>query len=246
MLKQDAIAKQVYDHAIADLQSAKMQVEASKSNVRNVETTVKYSAIYASFAGTIGISQVKMGALVTANQTLLNTISSEDPMAVDIAVDQKEIPRFIQLQQNPSIAKDSVFTLRLPDNSIYPQTGKVSFIDRAVDPQTGTIKARLVFANPKNILKAGMNTNVRIKNNNTDSLFLLIPYKAVTEQMGEYFVFVVNDSSKAIQHKILLGSRINDKVIVKQGLNEGDKIVTDGAQKLKDSTTVQIGSPKKQ
>jgi membrane fusion protein (multidrug efflux system) len=103
-----------------------------------------------------------------------------------------------------------------------------------------------VFANPKNILKAGMNTNVRIKNNNTDSLFMLIPYKAVTEQMGEYFVFVVNDSSKAIQHKILLGTIINDKVIVKQGLNEGDKIVTDGAQKLKDSTTVQIGSPKKQ
>ena len=246
LLKQDAIAKQVYDHAMADLQSAKMQVEAAKSNVRNVQTTVKYSAIYASFAGTIGISQVKMGALVTANQTLLNTISSEDPMAVDIAVDQKEIPRFIQLQQNPSIVKDSVFTLRLPDNSIYPQTGKVSFIDRAVDPQTGTIKARLVFANPKNILKAGMNTNVRIKNNNTDSLFMLIPYKAVTEQMGEYFVFVVNDSSKAIQHKILLGTIINDKVIVKQGLNEGDKIVTDGAQKLKDSTTVQIGSPKKQ
>ena len=54
------------------------------------------------FHGTIGISQVKMGALVTANQTLLNTISSEDPMAVDIAVDQKNIPRFIQLQQNAS------------------------------------------------------------------------------------------------------------------------------------------------
>ena len=120
----------------------------------------------------------------------------------------------------------------------------MSFIDRAVDPQTGTIKARLIFANPKNILKAGMNTNVRIKNNNTDSLFLLIPYKAVTEQMGEYFVFVVNDSSKAIQHKISLGSRINDKVIVKEGLNEGDKIVTDGGQKLKDSTRVQIGPPK--
>ena len=98
--------------------------------------------------------------------------------------------------------KDSVFTLKLPDNSIYPQQGKISLIDRAVDPQTGTIKARLVFANPNNILKAGMNTNVRIKNNNIDSLFLLIPYKAVTEQMGEYFVFVVNDSNQAIQHKI--------------------------------------------
>jgi len=187
-----------------------------------------------------------MGALVTANQTLLNTISSEDPMAVDVAVDQKEIPRFIKLQQDASAIKDSVFTLRLPDNSVYYQPGKVSFIDRAVDPQTGTIKARLIFANQKNFLKAGMTTNIRIKNNNTDSLFMLIPYKAVTEQMGEYFVFVVNDSNKAIQHKISLGSMINDKVIVKQGLNEGDRVVTDGGQKLKDSANVQVGPPKKQ
>lgn len=246
LLKQDAIAKQVYDHAVADLQSSKMQVEASQSNVRNVQTTVKYSSIYSSFAGTIGISQVKMGALVTANQTLLNTISSEDPMAVDVAVDQRQIPRFAGLQRDPAVFNDSVFTLRLPDNSIYDQLGKISFIDRAVDPQSGTIKARLVFSNKKNILKAGMNANVRVKNNNTDSLFIIIPYKAVTEQMGEYFVFVVNDSNRAIQHKLILGNVINDRVIIKQGLQEGDKIVIDGAQKLRDSAAVQIAPSKKQ
>jgi RND family efflux transporter MFP subunit len=246
LLKQDAIAKQVYDHAVADLESAKMQVKAAESNARNIGTTVKYSAIYASFAGTIGISQVKLGGLVTANQTLLNTVSSEDPMAVDIALDQKEIPRFILLQQKASDAKDSIFILRLSDNTIYKLPGKLDFIDRAVDPQTGTIKTRLVFANPINLLKAGMNVNVRIKNNNEDSLFLLIPYKAVTEQMGEYFVFVVNDSSRAIQHKIILGTRVNENVIVKQGINEGDRIVTDGAQKLRDSAAVQIGPPHKQ
>lgn len=245
LLKQDAIARQVYDHAMSDLQSARMQVQASQSAVRNVQATVKYSSIYAPFSGTIGISLVKMGALVTANQTLLNTISSDDPIAVDIAVDQKQIPRFIQLQQTSSRAVDSVLTLQLPDNSIYPQPGKVSFIDRAVDPQTGTIKARLIFANPQKLLKAGMNTNVRIKNNNADSLFMLIPYKAATEQMGEYFVYVVDNNNKAIQHKIILGTIVGDKVIVKQGLNEGDKIIIDGAQKLKDSTTVQIIPAKK-
>jgi len=85
-----------------------------------------------------------------------------------------------------------------------------------------------------------MNVNVRVKNNAADSLLLLIPYKAVTEQMGEYFVYVVDDSSRAIQHKLLLGTRINDKVIVKDGLNEGDKVVTEGFQKLKDSSRVKI------
>jgi len=242
LLKQDAVARQVYDHAMSDLESAKMQVAAASSNVRNVQTTVSYSSIHAPFSGTIGISQVKMGALVTANQTLLNTISSDDPMAVDVQVDQQEIPRFARLQKDPSVKKDSTFILQLSGDFIYDQTGKISFIDRAVDPQTGTIRARLIFPNPKNILKAGMNVNVRIKNNAGDSSLLMIPYKAVMEQMGEFFVFTVNDSNEAIQQKLALGTRINDKVIVKQGLREGDKVITEGFQKLRDSSKVQITS----
>jgi RND family efflux transporter MFP subunit len=240
LLKQDAVARQLYDHAMADLETAKMQMEAAKSSVRNAQTTVKYSTIYAPFTGTVGLSQVKIGALVTANQTLLNTISSDDPMAVDIAVDQREISRFVQLQTNLSARKDSVFVLQLPGNFTYPQPGKLSLVDRAVDPQTGTIKTRLVFANPQSMLKPGMNVNVRIKNNSTDTSMLLIPYKAVTEQMGEYFVFVVNDSSRAIQQKLSLGPRIDDKVVVRQGLNEGDKIITEGFQRLRDSSKVNV------
>jgi RND family efflux transporter MFP subunit len=238
LLKQDAVAKQVYDHAIADLESAKMQMEAANSSVRNAQTTVKYSAIYAPFTGTVGISQVKMGALVTANQTLLNTISSDDPMAVDIAVDQREISRFVRLENNLAAKSDSVFVLQLPGNFTYPQPGKISLIDRAVDPQTGTIKTRLVFANQQNMLKPGMNVNVRIKNNSADSSMVMIPLKAVTEQMGEYFVFVINDSNQAIQQKLSLGPRINDKVVVRQGVNEGDKIITEGFQRLRDSSKV--------
>ena len=240
LLKQDAVARQVYDHAIADLESAKMQMEAANSSVRNAQTTVKYSTIYAPFTGTVGISLAKIGALVTANQTLLNTISSNDPMAVDIAVDQREISRFVQLQNNLSAKGDSVFVLQLPGNFTYPQPGKVSLIDRAVDPQTGTIKTRLVFSNPQNMLKPGMNVNVRIKNNSADSSMVLIPFKAVTEQMGEYFVFVVNDSSQAIERKLSLGPRINDKVVVRQGLNAGDKIITEGFQRLRDSSKVNV------
>jgi RND family efflux transporter MFP subunit len=242
LLRQDAIARQLYDHAMDDLQSARMQVEAARSNVRNVEATVKYSFIDAPFTGTIGISLVKKGTLVTANQTILNTISSDNPMAVDVEVDQKEIARFLQLQKN-SIARDSTFTLRLPDNSLYRQAGQVYLIDRAVDPQTGTIKTRLVFPNAGNILKVGMDVSVRVKNNNADSLSLIIPYKAVTEQMGEYFVFVVDDSSRAFQRKISLGTRINDKVIVTNGLSEGDKVITEGFQKVRDSARVTITSP---
>jgi len=236
--KKDAVARQTVEHAQADLQAAKMQLEASKANVASVQTNLRYATIYAPFDGTIGISQVKLGTAVSPGQTILNTVSSDDPLAVDFAVDQKEISRFVQLQQKGTAPDDSTFTLLLPDQSVYSWPGHISLIDRAVDPQTGTIKTRIVFPNKKGLLKAGMSTNVRVRNNHA-APSILIPGKAIVEQMGEYFVFVVGDSSKVAQRKISRGANINDKIIVKDGLQEGETIVIEGVQKLREGAVVQ-------
>jgi membrane fusion protein (multidrug efflux system) len=171
-----------------------------------------------------------------AGQTILNTVSTDNPVAVDFVVDQKEIYRFIQLQQSGSNSKDSVFTIAF-GNDIYPYSGKISLIDRAVDPQTGTIKTRLVFPNDKGMLKPGMNTTIRVKNN-ASAKSTIIPYKAVTEQLGEFFVYVVGDSNKVSQKKVQPGKQIGKNVIVKQGLNEGEKIVVQGVQNLHEGSVV--------
>ncbi len=242
LAQKDAIAKQTLDHAVADLQSAKMSTEAAKANVNSVQTNLKYSVIYAPFSGTIGISLVKMGTSVSPGQTLLNSISTDDPMAVDFAVDQVQIAKFAQILNKKETPKDSTFTLLLPGQFAYDQPGHLSLLDRSVDPQTGTIKARLVFPNPKQILRAGITCNVRVKNNAGEKS-MLIPYKSVVEQLGEYFVFIVKDN-KALQHKVVLGTRINDKIVVKSGLEPGDNVVTEGVQKLRDSAAVQVGPPK--
>jgi RND family efflux transporter MFP subunit len=242
LLKQDAIAKQKVDYALADLQTAKMQVAAAQANVSRLSNDIRFSTIYSPMEGTIGISLAKTGTLVTANQNILNTVSSDNPMTVDISVDQKDIPRFVQLRQQPGANADSTFTLLMPDNTVYGKTGHIALVDRAVDPQTGTIKTRLVFDN-NGQLKPGMSINVRVKNNHAGQ-FILAPYKSVVEQMGEYFVFVVKDSSKVSQQKVLLGTRIDDKIIVKEGLQEGDKVVAEGVQKLKEGTVVNTGAAK--
>ncbi|HWB24291.1 MAG TPA: efflux RND transporter periplasmic adaptor subunit [Chitinophagaceae bacterium] len=240
--KQDAIAKQQVDYADASLNAAKKQVDAAEANVRSVETSLKYSTIYAPFDGTIGISQVKVGTAVSPGSQVLNSVSQDDPLAVDLLVDQKQIPRFTQLLATGGDQKDSVFTLVLPDGTVYPNPGRIVLIDRAVDPQTGTIKTRLVFSNPKDILKPGITGNVRVKNVKPGAM--LIPYKAVTEQMGEYIVYVVIPGSKVTQRKITLGAMVADKVIVTGGLEPGEKIVIDGVQKLRDSTTIREGGAK--
>jgi len=237
--KQDAIAKQQVDYADAALAAAQKQVEAAEANVRAVQTAVRYSTIYAPFDGTIGISQVKMGAPVSAGQTVLNTISSDNPVAVDIAVDQKLIYRFSQLKEQAGKGSDSTFRLVF-SGDVYQYPGKIYLIDRAVNPQTGTIIVRLLFPNNKSMLKVGMTGTVRVLNHANNAV--LIPYKAVTEQLGEFFVYVVNDSNKVSQREVALGTPIGTNIIVKDSLHEGEKIVIQGVQNLREGSAIKIDS----
>ena len=259
----NAVAKQQYDHAIIALQNAKNQVKAADESLKTAKTNLAYAVITAPFDGTVGFSQVKLGNMVSVGQTILNTISTNDPMAVDFLVNEKQIGQFEKFRSIQS-SHDSLFTILLPDNSLYAFPGKISVIDRAVDPQTGTIRVRLVFPNPKNELKVGMSCVVRVRNQETTPQ-ILIPGKAVVEQMGEYFVFVAKDTViehvsadsankkpaeheapklRAIQRKIKLGQTINENVVVLSGINVGEKIVVDGVQAVHDGSIIAAGGKK--
>jgi membrane fusion protein (multidrug efflux system) len=199
---------------------------------------VRYATISAPFDGTIGISQVKVGAPVSAGQTLMNTVSTDDPMAVDFVVDQKEIYRFTKLQQAHKGGYDSTFTIAFGKDDIYPYPGKINLLDRAVDPQTGTLRIRLEFSNKTNLLRSGMSCTVRVSNGSTASAPVIsIPYKAVTEQLGDYFVYVVT-GDKVSQHKVITGTHVGNTLIIKDGLKENDVIVTEGVQKLREGSTI--------
>lgn len=239
--KNDAVAKQLVDNADAALEVARKQADASRANIQAVQTNVKYTKVYAPFEGVIGISVVKAGTAVTAGQTLLNTVSSDKYLAVDFNVDQKEIYRFTTLMNTKPTTGDSTFTLAF-GTDIYPFPGKISLLDRAVNPQTGTIKARLIFPNNKNLLIAGMNGTVKVKNS-AAAKSILIPYKAVTEQLGEFFVYVPNDSNKVSQRKIVLGKQIGTNIIVKDGLKDGEKVVVQGVQNLREGALINTAAP---
>ena len=260
-----AVAKQLYDHAVISLQNAKNAEQAAEEAVKTAKTNLTYSIITAPFDGTIGFSQVKLGNMVTVGQTILNTISTDDPMAVDFLINEKQLPDFEALEQGKKDAPDSLFTILLPNNEQYPYTGKISVIDRAVNSQTGSIRVRLVFPNPAYYLRAGMSCIVRVHNLEKDPQ-ILIPGKAVVEQMGEYFVFVAKDtvyasptdSAKkkepdaaaqgpkwyAFQKKVQTGQTIGANIIIKGGISEGEKIIVDGVQLLHDGSPINLGGKK--
>lgn len=232
---EDAIAKQQVYYADAALKSAHQQVDAAKAQVRALSANVDFTNIRAPFSGTIGISNVRVGTSVVAGQTVLNSISTNDPIAVDFNVDQSQLYQFEKLLSSKS-DNDSTFSLAF-GTDIYPVYGHIYTIDRAVDQQTGTVKVRLTFANGKNLLRPGMTGVVRVLHNAGDQT-LLIPATSVVEQLGEFNVFVLGDSSKVKQQHVELGQTIGNYVIVKSGLQAGQKIVVQGQQNLHEGSAV--------
>ena len=242
LAEQDAIARQTLDYAETDLNNAEAQVASAQAALVTATTNLNRSTIVAPFSGTIGISQVRMGALVSAGTTLLNTVSSISPIAVDFAVNQRNIQQFITLQNQGDIEKDSVITLGFAGGTVYPYPGRITVIDRAVDANTGTITVRASFANPEGLLRAGMNTNVRVQTK-SEAKQLVIPYQAVTEQLGQSTVYVVTDSSTVEERLVNLGAKVADKVVVREGLSLGDTVVTQGLINLRSGAKVTVQQP---
>ncbi|MGF7072115.1 efflux RND transporter periplasmic adaptor subunit [Mucilaginibacter sp. 3215] len=254
LLKSDAIARQTVDQAQAAYETNKSQVAVAKAALESARTDLSYATITAPFTGRIGISQVRLGTQVAAGTTLMNTISAEHPIGVDVVVNEQDINRFYGLQKSST---DSTFKLVLPDGSKYNKTGKVLAIDRGVSNQTGSIRVRIQFPNEDDVLKDGMSCVLQVLNSQSGER-VQIPFKAVTEQMGEFFVFATRDTvvkdtaadktvkdrrdTIAKQVKVKLGPRINSDVVIMDGIKQGDKVITDGFQRLRDGGRVTTGT----
>jgi len=232
LAEQDAVAKQRVDYALTDLANAESQVAAAQANLASAASDLQRSIVVSPLTGTIGISQIRMGAFASPGTTILNTVSTNNPIAVDVAINQAEIPRFVALQKDPGSVKDSIFSIQLQDGSTYRRQGRIVAIDRAVDAQTGTIKVRISYPNEGSKLFAGMTVNLKVLNK-SEGQELVVPYKAVSEQLGEFNVMVVGDSSKAEPRIVKLGKQFSDNVVINNGLKKGEVIVVDGVQNVR-------------
>jgi membrane fusion protein (multidrug efflux system) len=227
LAEKDAIAKQTLDYATTDVNNQKAQVQAAQAALTTAQTNLQRSVIFAPFSGTVGISQVRNGALVSAGSTLLNTISTTNPIGVEFQINERDIADFTKLKAGSS---SSDIYITLPDGTRYPEAG-------TVDSQTGTLKIRASFANNSNTLRTGMNTTLNVASTSAQEQ-IVIPYKAVFEQLGVFNVYTVNDSSKVELKQVTLGHKLDDKVVITSGLEAGQKIVLDGAASLRPGTKV--------
>jgi RND family efflux transporter MFP subunit len=181
---------------------------------------------------------VDRGNLVgKAEPTLLATVSAMNPIYVDFSVAEADYLRLAarisrDLVVGRSRPPEQPLELLLTDDRPLPQKGRVSFVDRAVDPKTGTIGIRAEFPNPDQIIRPGQFGRVRgVIEQKPDAI--LVPALAVQEQQGAKTVLVVEAGDKIGLRPVKLDERIGDLYIVASGLKTGDRVVVEGVQRVR-------------
>ncbi|WP_291909263.1 efflux RND transporter periplasmic adaptor subunit [Chitinophaga sp. CB10] len=236
LLEHDAISKQTVDQAYTALLTAKANLAAAQAAVARAGTDVNHSQIKAPVSGKIGIVQIKVGDIVNAGQTLINTVVNEQPMYVDFDVSQSRVQEFSRLKTSPG---DFKFFLQFNNGERYSETGKIITINNIVDQTTGTVKVRLQFANADRMLTSGMSLVV-IMEYQTPASQIAIPAKAIVQNLSETSVMLINKDNAIQQKSIEPGPQADTMLLIKSGLNVGDRIVVDGLQKVRPGDTVNI------
>jgi len=234
----DAIARQVYDNAVATAKAAAAQVEATRAALRNSEITLGYGQVRAPISGRIGKAAVSVGQLVAPGQVELARISDAGQIEVYFSPSEEELLSFSRLTAQEKAAAQTGLKLVLADGTVLPQTGTIDFADRAVDPATGSYRLRAIFPNPGGQVLPGQFGRVQIKVQ-TRKGAVVVPDRAVTEQFGTYFVMVVGKDNTAEQRLVKVGTQAAGQWIIEEGLKPGEAVIVEGLAKVRPGMAVQ-------
>lgn len=241
LLPDNAIPRQVYDQTVAQMEQQKAVVASQQASVERAQLDLAYTRVVSPLTGRIGLQKVEIGALVTSGQTSLATVSTLDPVAVYFSVSENIYLDYIRRKAHSEAghtgSASDVVELVLADGAAYPGKGRIDYMDPTVNPTTGTLTLRAIFPNPDYMLKAGMNSRVRVFYDELEAA-ILVPQKAVTETLGKSFVTVVGPDNKAELRSVKLGPRMGEQWLVETGLADGETIVVEGVQKARSGMTV--------
>ena len=235
------------------------RVEGAEAELAQAQLTLSYTQIRSPISGVAVVASVRVGNLVGQDgPTLLTTVSQLDPMRVSFALSELDYVRYPNRykgfeardlawaqKQFEKLASegttengDAGIELLLSDGSSYPLRGVVVAVDRQIDASTGTITLQALIPNPDGLLRPGQYGRVRIPRNDEGRGALVVPEKALVFMQGKYSLGVVDDSGKVMMRTVELGARTLGFREVKTGVEEGERIVVEGVQKISEGSQV--------
>ncbi len=239
IVEKEYITQDTYDGYVTEAAERQAAVEAAQANVTQAKLNLSYCTMYAPFSGRIGRRYVDVGNLVGAagDPTKLATMVQLDPMYVYFSVAERDIPQIFEEHSKSDLAVSIV----LPDETTHPEDGKIDFINNEVDVNTGTMEMRAVVGNSSKTMLPGQFVKVKLLLKEQPGA-LLVPQQAVSDFQGQQFVYVVGADNKVEYRNVTTGSNYNELVVIQDGVKSGEKVITEGLQKVKPGMTVVPGT----
>jgi membrane fusion protein (multidrug efflux system) len=235
LVAKNAISRQEYETAVAIERAQESAVEAAKAAVESAELDLGYTKVLAPDNGLVGKTEVYPGTLVGRGQSeLLTHISKVDPIHVRFTIAERDYLYYARRQEASKATErvDIPFQLVLADGTVHDQPGKLVFVDRNVDPQTGTILLEASFPNPGRIVRPGQYARVRAAVDMKKGA-ILVSQRSVQELQGIYNVAVVKPDDTVDIRMVTPAQRIGTLWVIDSGLNSGERVVVEGLQKVR-------------
>lgn len=228
LLESRAISREEYDQRNTALMSARARVQAAQAALDTAELNLQYTRVTAPVSGRTGRALVTQGNLANADQSLLTTVVSVDPVHVYFEADEQSAFSSQQLLANGQ-PRDVRISLGGEDGRQYQ--GKLDFVDNHLNPGTGTLQYRAVLNNPDGLIKPGQFARVEMPVAELDQA-LLVNRKAVLTDQDRRFVYVVDEQDRVAPRQVTTGRQVDDLQVIREGLNHGDLVIINGVQKV--------------
>ncbi|MBV8587213.1 MAG: efflux RND transporter periplasmic adaptor subunit [Verrucomicrobia bacterium] len=242
LFNKKVISVQEYENKRQLNEASVAKVSALEAAVETAQLNLGFTRITSPVDGIAGIAKAQIGDLVgTATESQLTTVSKIDPIRLYFPLSEHDYRIYAdqlrKLMEVPEADRASNITLTFSDGTIYPKKGKFAFVDRQVNPTTGTILVAASFPNPDLTLRPGQYADASAAIEKLNGV-LVIPEQALIELQGSYQVGVIRPDGKADIRPIKIGQRINRQVVVTEGLKDGETIIVEGAQKVRPGMVV--------
>ncbi|AVR18896.1 efflux RND transporter periplasmic adaptor subunit [Burkholderia multivorans] len=228
-----ATSQEELDNARTAAEQARADLQAADAAVADAKLNLGFTEVRAPISGRVGRALATAGNLARADDTLLTTVVSQDPVYVYFDCDEQSYLRYNAQRADPAhraIGADPV-RVGLANEMGFPHAGTVDFLDNRLDPQTGTIRARVRLPNADHTFTPGLYARVQLVSGRERSA-LLVDDKAVLTDQDRKYVYVIGPGDKALRRDVTIGRDLDGQRIVEKGLNAGDRVVVDGVQRI--------------
>ncbi len=228
LLNENFVSQRAYDQATADLAAAQAALQAAKARVKQAELNLSYTTVRAPVDGITGRSHFSEGALISANTSLLTTLTQLSPIWVRFSFSDNELAKLGEHVNEKNVHH---VTMILPDGSEYPKNGKINFAASKIDPLLGTQQLRATFDNTDERILPGQFVRIRITAGEPKAVYVVPQVAVLTSDLGR-FVYVIKEDNAVVQRPVTVGDWIGKDWIILDGLHTGDKVVIDNLIKL--------------